>query len=553
MIGLVGPRWRRSAELPEHTEPGAIPGPWTPPPAAQAAYETFRGEEPSSALTPPAGPTAREIDEPSRAAAPPPVEPAERETDGPSRAAMPPREEHARGFASEPLPTAAVEQPRPARTRTVRRRPARVVVVGVAALLVAAAAAVAVVASGGEETSDPPSVEKAVRTTPGVTLRAGRASAATAPGYKRVSAPPELAGLELEPVAVAGPAADGEQGALLLGFGPKSAHTSSLLPPEFLSALGLRADIKPDSEPARLGKAFPAYRYSGLRAPKLARALDLYVAPTTAGVLTLACVAPKELDVAFADGCAAAAQSVQAEGVRGFPLGPDRDYASGLSTIVHDLRAHARTGHAALRRTTADEGRYRSAARVLGDRFGEAATAFERLDAEPGAGEPPAPAPARPHGRRRGLRRAQHGRATLEARTQPHRRPRGRRRGARRRVSAGRHPARRLRRSGRAALSSKLGGEPEAQCSRSPGPRRRSVRRSRPARPSHRRPRPRRRPRGPRTRRPSRRRNRHARSRPRRPAHRSRQRANRPGAHRPEPGSGAGPVERPSRPSGSRR
>jgi hypothetical protein len=95
----------------------------------------------------------------------------------------------------------------------------------------------------------------------------------------------------------------------------------------------------PPAVPVRLG-TLEAYRYARVRVRGLAGPLTLYVVPTSAGVVTIACSAPRTTG-RFENDCAQVAATLRVVGARAFSLGPSADYARRLSSIFATLRAAA--------------------------------------------------------------------------------------------------------------------------------------------------------------------------------------------------------------------
>jgi hypothetical protein len=237
-----------------------------------------------------------------------------------------------------------------------------VVWVASAAALAAAAAAAAVLLPGD---APPPPREKAA-VVPTVALQAGPVGLTLPGGWQELAVPVAIPGLRLADGRAAAPPGGG---AVLAGLAPRDAHTPALLSRALLDALGLRAGVVPDRATVRLG-GYAAYRYEGLRPRGLGRAVTVYAAPTTAGVATVACIAP----LTAAD-CERAARSLRVRSATGFALGPDTAFGDAveriLARLARDLRAHgddlraarrARGQAAAARRLSAA---YRSASSAL--------------------------------------------------------------------------------------------------------------------------------------------------------------------------------------------
>ena len=168
---------------------------------------------------------------------------------------------------------------------------------------------------------------------PRVPLEAGAVRLSLPAGWRELAVPVAIPGLRLKDGRAAAPQTGG---AVLAGLASRAAHTPALLPDELLDALGLREGVVPERDEVRLG-TLAAFRYEGLRPRGLRRAMTLYVAPTTAGVATLACVAP----LAPAD-CAEAAAGLSVDGATGFALGPDRALGDAVEGILARLAREVR-------------------------------------------------------------------------------------------------------------------------------------------------------------------------------------------------------------------
>jgi hypothetical protein len=81
-------------------------------------------------------------------------------------------------------------------------------------------------------------------------------------------------------------------------IGRRRANSQTLLPAAFLR--GLRNTL-PAPERVRIGGQMLAYHYAGLSHERIASLLDVYVAPSTEGVVTAACLA--EAVASLLDGC----------------------------------------------------------------------------------------------------------------------------------------------------------------------------------------------------------------------------------------------------------
>ena len=177
--------------------------------------------------------------------------------------------------ASGAIPAAATA---PTRARPEERRAGPGAVLLGLALLAAVVVAGLVIgrASGGSDESTPAASN----------VNASGALELSYPDdWQRAERPPEIPGLTVRnPIAVSkqgGGARD------VLVTGTTGATGPSLLPAAFLSRLG---DTPPRDDAVRLGD-LDAYRYRDLRPEGFDGRLTVYVAPTTTGVVTVACTA----------------------------------------------------------------------------------------------------------------------------------------------------------------------------------------------------------------------------------------------------------------------
>ena len=350
VIGLVGPRWRRTARVlePSRRPPDTPAGPFTPPPSAAAR--------------PPLMPT---LGVPDR----PPAEPRtrrlrDRERTGSARTVMP------------DAPTRRLEDPGP-EPRPGRRRGALLV----KAVLVSFALLVALAAAFGGRGSDPAS--EAGVATPVADLT-GRDLALRVPsGWSRLRRPPDL-GLPLARASAAAP--QGDPAGPLVEFGMAqggAAANSTLLPQSFLSAIGNGGG----AAPARTAVLLPvqglqAWRYRGLRPVGTPGELTVYAVPTSGGVATLACSAPAAQAEAFARQCEAIAGTLQLRRGTPYPIGPSDAYASALNSTIGELQQTSSSQEASLQAAVTLEGQA-TAAQALARAYEGAAAQLAALDLSP--------------------------------------------------------------------------------------------------------------------------------------------------------------------------
>ncbi len=160
-----------------------------------------------------------------------------------------------------------------------------------------------------------------------------------------------------------------EPGSLVAGVG-REARGARLLPPAFVELL-LRT---PRREAVRLG-SLAGFRYRDLKHRRSSGSLTIYAVPTTAGVATIACLAPVP-DSETLVRCESVATTLALRGAEALPLGPNQRYAAAVNTALTSLEAQRSEGRRALSeaRTPAAQARaadqlaiaYRAAAAGLG-------------------------------------------------------------------------------------------------------------------------------------------------------------------------------------------
>ena len=188
----------------------------------------------------------------------------------------------------------------------------------------------------------------------------------TASGWKPLATELPVKGLDLSDVASAAPGGEGDAGAILAGVAGKGANQPVLLPAAFLQSLGLRRGVVPDRTVVKLGGGVSAYRYGDLRPIGLGRSLTVFVAPTDAGVATIACVEPAAADAAFAKACEQAARSVTLEDADAFPLGPSSDYGEAVDDALGTLGKTLARERKAMRAAKTPKGEGKAAKAIAG-------------------------------------------------------------------------------------------------------------------------------------------------------------------------------------------
>jgi hypothetical protein len=120
----------------------------------------------------------------------------------------------------------------------------------------------------------------------------------------------------------------------------RGASGVTLLPASFRGAI---SGALPPAEPVRLG-AVQAYRYAALHVRGVSEEVTVFVAPTSAGAATIACLGRR---VVRAE-CERVAATLRLLGTSSQPLGPSGDYASSLSRVLRRLGQETATAQRSL-------------------------------------------------------------------------------------------------------------------------------------------------------------------------------------------------------------
>ena len=201
---------------------------------------------------------------------------------------------------------------------------------------------------------------------PGATLVAGGASVRLPAGWQRTADAGAASQLDLRGAVAGAPAGGPARGTVTIGRAPPSAHDAMLLPQRF------RHSLVADPVPLRTGvrdlaNGLEAYRYTGLRTWDARPALTVFAAPTSAGVVTVACAEPTPPAI-----CDEIAGSLRVTGATPFAIGPSPTYASRVQRSLRTLRR-------ALARPGADLGA-KSTSRAQAAAAGAVARALDRAD-----------------------------------------------------------------------------------------------------------------------------------------------------------------------------
>jgi Protein kinase domain len=353
-------------------QPGATAEPEAPAPADDApivgahgdgtaeaerpAFETYVAPAPPR---PPAGepaaPPAAELEPVASAPAPPPADTARAPADAgaapPDAGGAPPGDAGAdpgllTGEATV-MPEALRRPGEAEREPRERRSLAFPIVLGIG-LVVALVAGFAIGGSGGGDSGGGGAGEPAAAT-PSRPVSAAGVGVKVPSNYRELGSVPGVPGLALADGAAYAPG--GTDGGRAVAIGMADARDSTLLPQDFRAALGLDAGQVPERTAVALGPdEIQAYRYAGLKPDGIDRRVTLYVAPTTEGVATVACLAPPAQAAAFGPECEAIADTLTLDSAKPFPVGPDPGYAKALSASFGALDRKVARGRAALAR-----------------------------------------------------------------------------------------------------------------------------------------------------------------------------------------------------------
>jgi hypothetical protein len=387
VIELLGPRWRRQALLTDREAPSPEAAAATPAPApGHPTYRTFERAEPHGravagpATPPPASlppgpmlpsladvpvgpptpvPGSAALPAPSPAERVPPAPYATPTSATPATPAPPARVDPSLAAPSASSVTVAPRRASPAAgsgpaaagsaeggTPPVRRGRVRLVAAGAGIVALAIVAAVAVTGPDAE----PPSPARARA----VSLEAAPLRVAVPAGWRADGdAAPEA--LELKGSAAAVPAGGRGQGAVTIGFASTDARNAALLSAAFRKRL--TKDPAAGRQAVRdLPGGLQAYRYDDLQPRDGGAKVTVYAVPTSAGIATLACMAPTT-----AATCASVARTLSVRGASAFAVGPDAGYATRVDESLRSLDARLDRASAAIRAAKTAKGQAQAA------------------------------------------------------------------------------------------------------------------------------------------------------------------------------------------------
>ena len=372
VIGLVGPRWRRSARLlePSRRPPHAPAGPATPPP--------------TGAALPPLMPT---LDPPNWVPTGQSTAATRRLREDPPQA----------GTVMPEAPTRRLEQDGESRDERRGRRRGLGMAKPALALFVVLFALAAVLGSRGSQphpSSDP------VVAAPKLRVASKDLSLKVPPGWSRVRKAPDV-GLPLTRAAAAAPR--GRAAGPVVEFGMVSgdaATNGALLPAGFLDSIGKSTSSVPARSAVRLpAQNLQAWRYRNLSPVGAPRQVTVYTVPTSGGVATVVCAALQTAAAALGPQCDAIAGTLLLRRGTAYPVGPSDAYATLAERDDRKPGAGHPHGSAELAELH-DAGRPGGGRAVAGERVRQRRGAAQRAQPEPGRQDDQRPAARGAPGRR---------------------------------------------------------------------------------------------------------------------------------------------------------
>jgi hypothetical protein len=321
------------APEPPAPEPVAPP---PPPPAPEPVAEA----PPAPAPPPPAPEPVAPAPEPEPAAAAYEYDPNATVMPESLRQKPEPKQEKAK---KERKPKAAKPEAAPKPARDGEKKSSKAFPIAIAAGAVIALILGFVVGSGGGGSSEPAADTGALTGT----AEASAASVKVPSGWSDLGSAPDVPGLSLKDAKAAAP--NGKDGglAVLVGTADKSANNSTLLAQPFLQAVG---DVPKPSGAVQIGGGdVQALKYDALKLNGFDRAVTVYAAPTSAGVATVACLAPPADADSFAATCDQIANTLALSDGDPLPVGPSKDYAAAVSKVMGSLAKADKAGQAKLK------------------------------------------------------------------------------------------------------------------------------------------------------------------------------------------------------------
>jgi hypothetical protein len=360
-----------------YVAPPPLRPPGDEPPAESAAPETVAPPEPPPAQPVEAAPPAPAPTPEPVAATPAPPAPTPPPEPVVAATVMP---DAIQDSLVTPAPKPPIREKKEKREKRVREKPVRekpvreegepgakrnlfpVLVIG-GAVLAAIVGFLAGGSGGGDKTT--------TSGTPAIVAASPDVKAKVPEGWAKLSSVPAVPGLGVADAAAFAPGGKDGGEALVLGAVRKSADNSTLLSTGLIKAAG----TLPKKEAVAIGDGLQAYRYRNMKLAGFERPVTIYAVPTTAGVATIACVAPTAT-------CDASANTMQLVSAKSFPVGPSADYAKAVGNAMGALGKATKSGQAKLESAKTPRAQA-SAAAGLSAAYAKAAKALGGLELSP--------------------------------------------------------------------------------------------------------------------------------------------------------------------------
>ncbi len=198
--------------------------------------------------------------------------------------------------------------------------------------------------------------------------------------WKELGTAPDVPGLSLSDPKAAAPGGKDGGLAVVVGTVKKAADNSTLLAQPFLQAVG---DVPKPSGAVQIGGGdVQAYRYNALKLNGFDRAVTVYAAPTSAGVATVACLAPSADADSFASTCDQIANTLELSSGDPLPVGPSTAYAGAVTKALGALDKADKAGRAKLKSAKTPQ-QQAAAAKGLAKAFHGAGRTLARTDLSP--------------------------------------------------------------------------------------------------------------------------------------------------------------------------
>ncbi len=253
--------------------------------------------------------------------------------------------------AGATTPATSVEAP--PRRRTL---PVAALVAGLA--IIGAIAGFVIGGSGGSESESADL---------GSSASAGTLALSFPDGWKRVAQEPTIPGLDFsQPIVLAPPIPAGAR----VEAGGTGGTGPTLLPSPFLATLKTPPDR---GDAVRLG-SLQAFRYANLRPAGAAGPVTVYAAPTTEGVVTVACAGPAGAPDAFFRECERVAGTLELTSGKPLALGPRNAYGKAVGAALGSLDSSAASATKRLSAARTPAGQA-SASRALASEYARATRA----------------------------------------------------------------------------------------------------------------------------------------------------------------------------------